>query len=344
MKPILVKGRCLLLAITILPFLHSQAEPPVFQWGNWVAPKSANALKNPLKGDKAATANGEQLFNAICFVCHGNHGKGDGINAAALERRPADLTSRRVQRQTDGALFWKITEGNPPMLRFAETLSEEQRWQMVNFVRRLAVLYPSEETVAEGKKAAPASDATNPAAAQKTGSKEAAPEIEAAPVAAAANPFAGISDGKQLFKSICSACHSIGQGKMVGPDLRGVNSRHDNAWLHRWIHSSQDLVKSGDASAVRLFEENNRVVMTDHRYLTDGQIDGILGYIEEEGKSISARQQTAAVTSQLHQAVAQKIRPPSVYSEMVTYFLYAGFAFVVVALLMVVSILNKMVR
>lgn len=108
----------------------------------WVAPDSANSLKNPVAENSEALVSGKTSFEAICFVCHGNQGKGDGLNAPNLERPPADLTAATVQAQSDGALFWKISEGNPPMLSFKYSLSEEQRWQLVHYIRELARLYP----------------------------------------------------------------------------------------------------------------------------------------------------------------------------------------------------------
>ena len=113
---------------------------------NWVAPPWTDTLKNPFQTEPAELAVGKSLFNSICFVCHGNQGKGDGVSAATLERSPANLTSPKVQSQTDGALFWKITEGNPPMLSFKESLTEEQRWKVVGYVRELVRLYPDEKT------------------------------------------------------------------------------------------------------------------------------------------------------------------------------------------------------
>ena len=108
----------------------------------WVAPDSANSVKNPIAENDEALTSGKTAFEAICFVCHGNQGKGDGLNASNLERPPADLTAVTVQGQSDGALFWKISEGNPPMLSFKYSLSEEQRWQLVHYIRELARLYP----------------------------------------------------------------------------------------------------------------------------------------------------------------------------------------------------------
>ncbi|MFQ5445843.1 MAG: c-type cytochrome [Saprospiraceae bacterium] len=334
--------RCQLVAIAVLFPMFSHAGTPLFQWGDWVAPKSADALKNPFQGDEAAAAAGQQLFGAICFVCHGDKGKGDGINAAALARPPADLTSRRVQRQSDGALFWKITEGNPPMLRFKETLSEEQRWQLVSYVRKLPKLYPPAEAVAAKSTGASSTASKKKPGAKSTTAVKSEPAVESTPVVAAVNPFESVTDGQQLFKSICSACHTIGQGKMVGPDLRGVNSRHDEAWLYKWVRSSQALVKAGDAEAVKLFEENNRVVMTSHRYLSDDQIGSILRFIKNKSADLMASRQ--AVNHETPRARPALVHNVPVYQKWMEYFLYAAFAFVLFSLFMVMSILNRMTQ
>ncbi len=102
---------------------------------SWVAPKSANSIKNPLKGNAAATTAGKKLFIQMCAICHGNKGKGNGVASASLNPKPANFTSERVQAQTDGALFWKMTNGNPPMASYKASLKENQRWQLVNYLR-----------------------------------------------------------------------------------------------------------------------------------------------------------------------------------------------------------------
>lgn len=112
------------------------------QWSDWIAPEWTDTLINPFVGDETATLEGKQLFETICFVCHGKKGKGDGFNAKNLKKHPADLTSKKVQKQMDGTFFWKISEGNPPMLSFKSSLSVEQRWKVVSYVRELAKLYP----------------------------------------------------------------------------------------------------------------------------------------------------------------------------------------------------------
>ena len=105
--------------------------------GNWIAPASANKLKNPLNDIAKARREGKSIFNTQCFTCHGTNGKGDGPAAMSLNPKPANLTSNKIQKQSDGAIFWKITNGNSPMPSFKYALSENQRWELVDYIRQL---------------------------------------------------------------------------------------------------------------------------------------------------------------------------------------------------------------
>jgi len=78
---------------------------------------------------------------------------------------------------------------------------------------------------------------------------------------------------------VCSACHTIGKGKLVGPDLKGVTERREEKWLIEFIQSSQTVIKSGDKIAVKLFEEYNKVPMPDNP-LSEDEIKELLKYIE----------------------------------------------------------------
>ncbi len=104
----------------------------------WTAPSRAARKKNPIASDAASVAAGTALYLKECFSCHGPAGKGDGTAAATLERKPGNLSDPKLWLQSDGALFWKLTEGNKPMPSFAQTFSEDQRWQVINYVRTLA--------------------------------------------------------------------------------------------------------------------------------------------------------------------------------------------------------------
>lgn len=85
-------------------------------------------------------------------------------------------------------------------------------------------------------------------------------------------------DGEQLFQQ-CKACHSIGQGKLLGPDLLDMSKRRDANWLKNFIKSSQTMIKIGDADAVAIFEEYNKLPMLDYK-LPDADIDAIIKYVD----------------------------------------------------------------
>ena len=129
----------------------------------------------------------------------------------------------------------------------------------------------------------------------------AAPATEAAaPADAAAAPAAGAGDpvkGKELFNSLCAACHKL-DAKSTGPALRGVADKHDRAWLYKWIHNSSEMIKSGDPAAVKLFAENNNSVMTPFPQLSEGDIDNILAYTSAPAPVIEKKDAPAAAAAE----------------------------------------------
>lgn len=86
--------------------------------------------------------------------------------------------------------------------------------------------------------------------------------------------------GKELFNANCAACHKL-DANSTGPALRGVAERRSSDWLHKWIKDSSGLIKSGDADAVKLFNEWNKVPMNSFPNLSDEDIDNILAYTSE---------------------------------------------------------------
>lgn len=113
------------------------SETTAAQSNKFVAPSWTDTLANPVRNNRAATLDGKHLYMTDCAPCHGNEGKGNGIAAAGLSVRPVDHTSATVQRQSDGALFWMITNGHLPMPSFKLILTPQQRWEVVNFIRTL---------------------------------------------------------------------------------------------------------------------------------------------------------------------------------------------------------------
>lgn len=77
----------------------------------------------------------------------------------------------------------------------------------------------------------------------------------------------------------CAACHTVGGGKLVGPDLLGVENRHSEDWLRKFIKSSQSLIASGDEEAIKVFNENFMIPMPD-QLLSDEEITAVLDYIQ----------------------------------------------------------------
>ncbi len=117
--------------------------------------------------------------------------------------------------------------------------------------------------------------------------------------------------GKEIFQQRCAACHSIGAGKLVGPDLVGVNDRRSEDWLIKFTRSSQALVKSGDKAAIAVFEEFNKMPMPDQA-LSDDQIKKVLAHIKETGGSPAAGKQATAPSAQAAKESAAGATPDEI--------------------------------
>ncbi len=91
-------------------------------------------------------------------------------------------------------------------------------------------------------------------------------------------------EGKTLFQANCTSCHAINE-KVVGPALKDVHKRREEAWLVKWIKNSQKLIASGDAVAVLVYKENNESPMTAFENLSDNQIKSIIAYVKVESET-----------------------------------------------------------
>jgi protein SCO1/2 len=106
-----------------------------------------------------------------------------------------------------------------------------------------------------------------------------------------------LGQGEYLFGSRCSACHTIGQGDKMGPDLLGITTRRDRAWLARYVAQPDKMLADGDPIAAALFEKYKDVRMPNLR-LGSADVDALLTYLgakngaprEQAGKdSVTAR-------------------------------------------------------
>jgi len=108
--------------------------------------------------------------------------------------------------------------------------------------------------------------------------------------------------------AVCGACHTIGKGKLIGPDLKGVTERREETWLLSFIKSSQTMVNNGDPVAVQLFEEHNKIPMPDNNF-TDEQIKGLLTYIQNyDEAAVAAVQPESATAEEEHAEVDQTLQ------------------------------------
>lgn len=103
----------------------------------WAAPARAAKKKNPVSAIEPSLARGREIWIKDCASCHGDQGRGDGPAVKDLEVKPGDLNDPHSVAHTDGDLFWKITEGRKPMPSFAENYSEEDRWNVINYLRKI---------------------------------------------------------------------------------------------------------------------------------------------------------------------------------------------------------------
>ncbi len=122
----------LLLSVGALAVSFAPANKP------WAVPDAAKSKKNPVVSNAASIAAGKTLWNTHCKSCHGSKGLGDGTKAAQLKTEPGNFTVAAVQSQSDGSLFFKLSEGRDDMPSFKKKLpDEEDRWNLVNFIRTL---------------------------------------------------------------------------------------------------------------------------------------------------------------------------------------------------------------
>jgi mono/diheme cytochrome c family protein len=104
----------------------------------WISPAPSAAKKNPITPSPASIGAGQKIYLKTCAMCHGKTGDADGPAVIELNIHPAKLSDSDLAKQSDGALFWKITTGKKPMPAYGKRISETDRWNLVNYVRTLS--------------------------------------------------------------------------------------------------------------------------------------------------------------------------------------------------------------
>src|SRR4030095_16564673 len=115
-----------------------------FSKNTWELPDDADRTKNPVASSAESIAKGKELYRARdkgnCVFCHGESGSGNQESLPRLRRKPADISNKeRMSSMTDGEVYWKITKGITGIMPAGEkNMTEEERWNVVNYVRTLA--------------------------------------------------------------------------------------------------------------------------------------------------------------------------------------------------------------
>ncbi len=137
-----------------------------------------------------------------------------------------------------------------------------------------------------------------------------------------------VKEGEKIFKSKCTSCHAIDR-KVVGPALKGIPETKDEAWLIKWVKNSQALIASGDADAVKIFEDNNKLVMTSFTDLSDDQIKSVLAYITDASKEKPKEAAGGGAAAK---------------DDNASMFMILGLIAVVVLAVVVIVVLNRVIR
>ncbi len=102
----------------------------------WPVPDNFKNMKNAVAVNSASIAAGKALYATHCKSCHGSKGLGDGSKSAQLKTEPGDFSSADFHAQSDGAIYYKTTEGRGDMPSFKKKINDDDdRWSIVNYIR-----------------------------------------------------------------------------------------------------------------------------------------------------------------------------------------------------------------
>lgn len=119
----------LMVSSLLYSFTYYQTKP-------WAVPEKNAKMANPIKADEESLKIGKAVWTKHCASCHGKTGAGDGSKAAQLETAMEDLSASAVQGQSDGELYYKVSEGRDEMPTFKKKISDtEELWSVVNYMR-----------------------------------------------------------------------------------------------------------------------------------------------------------------------------------------------------------------
>jgi len=119
-----MKWNIILLATLVLPSQQVLSQ-------DWLVPRDQSAISNPSEYNLENVKKGKVIYTRNCQSCHGDPGKN---NPLALDPLPVDIASERMQANSEGDMFYKITNGRGIMPPFEASISEDDRWKLINFI------------------------------------------------------------------------------------------------------------------------------------------------------------------------------------------------------------------
>lgn len=114
-------------------------------------------------------------------------------------------------------------------------------------------------------------------------------------------------DPHRVFTTLCSSCHTVGDGDALGPDLAGVNERRDREWLLGFMRSPQEAVEDGDPVAQALYERFGRM-MPDQPFARD-EMETLLDYIAAGGPASVRTADTGPAKEEIGRRLYHGARP-----------------------------------
>ena len=126
LKLLLISSALMLMSASLV----AQAKP-------WDVPANFKSMKNPIAKSDASTQAGQALYMKTCAACHGKTGLGDGPKSKSLKTAPTDFTKAASQNQSDGEHFYKTKNGRGDMPKYEGKLSDDDIWNIINYIRTL---------------------------------------------------------------------------------------------------------------------------------------------------------------------------------------------------------------
>ena len=206
---------------------------------SWADGKGLSAVE--LNSSPELLKKGRFLFLKFCAHCHGNRGGGDGFNAEYLDKDPTELSNPKfLSKRSNEKLFRVINLGGAKVKKshlmpgFGHTLSEEEIWSLVAFIRHLGkdkTLVTLPKDVKSGSSLKPALTKSDILSFSKWFTEEGQSKDQT-------------DSGKILMmnKKSCLGCHQLNdEGGKVGPNLNRSSFNYKPEWLYSWILNPQSF-------------------------------------------------------------------------------------------------------